>query len=599
MFYGIRMKYPLLRIEEISFHNVCHFSNPQSLTLRDLSRTQKMVKLQTERLTSSMIVVLKRNKKAIFDDDFVDNDAQVDHVFIDSSNTHPGYCRLRLASSSNFADENVARIGSNIYQKAFQITDTLRSQVDVGHRRKVQYIGVPCKSFPFVRRWKEKKNSDFPSRTVIGSIIKNGCTLIPNAHPKSTRPDLEWQFNFSIAEALIFDSLTDGQRHGFLVLNVLLENMTNYLPFQTKHLVAAFFMACEELSCRAWDIDFSGCLLYVLGSLLSFLKANFLPDYFIPEMNLIDSHREDDIGTLCSIVEYIRCFPACAVQIVAEKYGYTYGTNLIKRILLNREYFPDRTKFPVIFDELFGPVSVATAKIMAKMGFYGVSIQILENRFEQSLLTPQSLLRQTSLNFCDFFMSALMEIKQMASRVILARIFDLNTGSNISDLVFEKGKASLQAYLPWAVDPKIGWIKVPLDKTGNLTEIASFLYEYSKLEYWKRNAILAELAITTSIRCIQEALKENSLNVESFRGLGLSEEVNDENRTLQRKLIPLYVHFYSVSLLDFAVYPIYEYLDDIEDTCNLFPEMAGVVSLMFSDAFKPAKCRKYAEMMKA
>lgn len=153
--------------------------------------------------------------------------------------------------------------------------------------------------------------------------------------------------------------------------------------------------------------------------------------------------------------------------------------------------------------------------------------------------------------------------------------------------------------MPWAVDPKIGWIKVPLDKTGNLTEIASFLYEYSKLEYWKRNAILAELAITTSIRCIQEALKENSLNVESFRGLGLSEEVNDENRTLQRKLIPLYVHFYSVSLLDFAVYPIYEYLDDIEDTCNLFPEMAGVVSLMFNDAFKPAKCRKYAEMMKA
>lgn len=143
--------------------------------------------------------------------------------------------------------------------------------------------------------------------------------------------------------------------------------------------------------------------MYVLGSLLSFLKANFLPDYFIPERNLIDSHIKDDIGTLCCIVEYIRLFPACAVQIVAEKYGYTYGTNLIKRILLNREYFPDRAKFPVIFNESFGPLTIATAKIMAKMGFYGVSIQILENRFEQSLLTPQSLLRQSSFNFCDFF----------------------------------------------------------------------------------------------------------------------------------------------------------------------------------------------------
>lgn len=263
MFYGVRMKPPLLRIGEIYFHHVCHFSNPQSITLRDISRTQKMIKLQMKRQPkiSYMIVVLTRNKKAIYDNDFVADDAQVDHVFIDSSNTLPGYCRLRLASSLNFADENVARIGSNIYQKAFQITETLRSQVDAGRRRKVQYIGVPCKSFPFVRRWKENKRSDFPSGTVIDSIVKNGCTLIPNPHPKSTRPDLEWEFNCSIAETLIFNSLTDGQMYGFLVLNVLLENMTNHLhvPFQTQYLVAVFFLACEELSCRAWDVNFSGC----------------------------------------------------------------------------------------------------------------------------------------------------------------------------------------------------------------------------------------------------------------------------------------------------------------------------------------------------
>lgn len=52
--------------------------------------------------------------------------------------------------------------------------------------------------------------------------------------------------------------LTDGQMYGFLVLNVLLENMTNHLhvPFQTQYLVAVFFLACEELSCRAWDVNF-------------------------------------------------------------------------------------------------------------------------------------------------------------------------------------------------------------------------------------------------------------------------------------------------------------------------------------------------------
>lgn len=158
MFYGVRMKPPLLRIGEIYFHHVCNFSNPQSITLRDISRTQKMIKLQMKRQLkiSYMIVVLTRNKKAIYDNDFVADDAQVDHVFIDSSNTLPGYCRLRLASSLNFADENVVRIGSNIYQKAFQITETLRSQVDAGRRRKVQYIGVPSKSFSICSSLGEK-----------------------------------------------------------------------------------------------------------------------------------------------------------------------------------------------------------------------------------------------------------------------------------------------------------------------------------------------------------------------------------------------------------------------------------------------------------
>lgn len=90
-------------------------------------------------------------------------------------------------------------------------------------------------------------------------------------------------------------------------------------------------------------------------------------------------------------------------------------------------------------------------------------------------------------------------------------------------------------------------------------------------------------------------MKENSLNVESIRDLRLGTEVKDENRTLQRKLIPLYVHLYSVSLLDYGVYPLLCYLDDVEDICNLFPEMAGVVSSMFSDAFKPEKSWKYAK----
>lgn len=74
-----------------------------------------------------------------------------------------------------------------------------------------------------------------------------------------------------------------------------------------------FFLVCEELFCRVWDVNFSGCFLYVLGLLLLFLKVNFFFDYFILERNFIDFYRKDDIGILCCIVEYIWLFFVCVV----------------------------------------------------------------------------------------------------------------------------------------------------------------------------------------------------------------------------------------------------------------------------------------------
>lgn len=55
------------------------------------------------------------------------------------------------------------------------------------------------------------------------------------------------------------------------------------------------------------------------------------------------------------------------------------------------------------------------------------------------------------------------------------------------------------------------------------------------------------------------------------------------------------MYFYSVLLLDYGVYFLFCYLDDVEDICNLFLEMVGVVFLMFSDVFKLEKSWKYVK----
>lgn len=194
MFDGEIARYSLLRIGEIHFHYLGSSADQSCLTLRDVSRTQKMHKLEIDRKKKSSycrVVVLKRDIEAIYDNDSLDDYTGARHVIVDTSNSYPGFCRLRLSSSSLIsANENVAKIGSVMYQKAFRITAKLRSDVDVKYGRKVECIGVPCYAFPFMHRW-TKKRYDFPSREVISSTIEFGCTLIPKPHPKCTCPDLE------------------------------------------------------------------------------------------------------------------------------------------------------------------------------------------------------------------------------------------------------------------------------------------------------------------------------------------------------------------------------------------------------------------------
>lgn len=593
MFYGEYVKYPLLRVGEIYYHHLGSYADQSCLILQDLSCTQKMHILAATRQSRPSyfrVVVLKRDIEAIYDNDSLDDYTGGKHVIIDTSNSYPGYCRLRLSSSSLIdANENVAKIGSVMYQKAFIVTDKLRSDLDMKYVRKVECIGVPCYSFPFMHRW-TKRGEEFPSREIISSIIKQGCSLIPKPHPKCTCPDIEWQFNFSMAAHLLFKSLTVPQRHGFLVLKLLLSNMMNHTPFKTKHLKSVFFMACEELPVYVWETNFSGCVLYVLSSLLSCLKAKFLPNYFIPESNLMDSCREDDISTMSTIVEYVRLFPTSVIEIVAEKYGFTHGVNLIKSVLSKENYSAERQDFQTALDELFGHLTIKTAKVIAKMGFYSISLDILQDRFEQSLLSPQTGLRQASFSFCDFFVSALMEIRQKSSRVNLARTFDMRIGSNVSDMVLEKQQVTLQTYLPWMVDPRLNWIKVPCTNSTDFTSIASFLYDISKREYWRRNTVLAELAITTAIQCIQETLKQNS---------GSKTDENVQNRILKRKLILFYMHVYSISVLNNLVYPLIDHMDEIEELCIEFPEIDNLFYSMCMYTKQPAKAEEYAKKFQA
>lgn len=588
---------PLLRVGDVMYHFLDLQADVCTASLRDITRTAIIER--RNKFDSVRIVVIKTGTAANFPHSrgHAPQGLFSTRLLVDSSETHPGYCRLKL-SSSDSGNSN-GDFGSNIYQKAFTIPSGIQSKIFLSEEYscEVDCLGVLCLSFPYNRRWNRKKN-DFPSQYLISLMTQTGCTLIPRSHPKSTSPELEWKFDFSMAEHVIFENLTLSQIHGFYILKLLIENVVHHLPFKTKHLKSVFLMACEDIPSDAWETNLSGCMLYVLDSLLTCLKSRFLPNYFLPKNNLIECHREDDINTICTLIEYIRLFPANVIQIVVETYGFTHGTNLIQQVLSTVKDFICEESLHNAFNNCFLPLTIATAKTMAKIGFYDVSLDILTAQFEQSLLMPDTGQRHISITFSEFFWSASTKMKQKASRVLLARLFDIKMGSNLMNFVKLKEKDnSLQMCLPGAIDNRIAWVQVPLDHTNGLTEIANFLYDYSKREYWRRNVVLAELAITTAIKCIKETLKQESFFVENVKDASLKSEVDAQKQMLEKKLIPFYVHLYSIARINFCIAPLTEHMDDIENLCKEFPEMYGLFYSMCFYTKQPEQKKKYVAKM--
>lgn len=148
------------------------------------------------------------------------------------------------------------------------------------------------------------------------------------------------------------------------------------------------------------------------------------------------------------------------------------------------------------------------------------------------------------------------------------------------------------------MDKRIGWLDVPSTEIGDLSAVANVMFNYSKREYLRRNAVLAELATTTAIRRIQKALKIFSLpDVEDNKDIDLKAEIDSQKTMVMKRLIPYYVFLFSVSKIDFTILPLINYMNDIEKLCNEFPEMAGLVGSMSAYTRQPHKEKEYARKL--
>lgn len=152
---------------------------------------------------------------------------------------------------------------------------------------------VRCVVWPKVAdNWfKRRRTSGWPTIDMRQNIHDSKCHLVPTPHPKTKRErkwkvGFEWRLSFSIAEKKLARTLTNHQRLCYVYFKTLI---TIYTKLPSYFCKTVLFGVCEDVPQKWWcdDTILQG-LMFLLGKMLHFLLQHNLPNYFIPESNLLN-----------------------------------------------------------------------------------------------------------------------------------------------------------------------------------------------------------------------------------------------------------------------------------------------------------------------
>lgn len=147
---------------------------------------------------------------------------------------------------------------------------------------------IPCKDWPkTAKHWLHRfRKGNWPTKQTITEIVRTGCHLVPVPHSQSRWKSNEWRISFSVAELKLAKSLSSYQRQCYAYFKTIVKAFTKHIP--TFYCKTVLFWVCEDIPQAWWQADtlLQG-LTTLLDKLLHCLVSHTLPNYFIPENNLL------------------------------------------------------------------------------------------------------------------------------------------------------------------------------------------------------------------------------------------------------------------------------------------------------------------------
>ena len=297
---------------------------------------------------------------------------------IETENCKPGYLRLRFIGNREIIRtlENIEYANNKLARNSIRNLEQLErrcfktsltrgpartniSYFDTPDTDRVQYFS--CSSWPpIARTWIDReRRSKWPSNKIIREIVSKGCRIVHKSHPSSIDPDAEFRFSFSVAELILFNTLSMDQKKCFIAFKALIKHKIyrseiitqSEIDLSTYHLKTIFLWTCETIPADQWQTTngWARCLLYMIDQLYACLESRTLPGYFIEESNLMNSIelpetllseirklRRNPITSAATFLDSTRCFRHSHFK-TSDHIQDLCGFDLIEKLILRRQ----------------------------------------------------------------------------------------------------------------------------------------------------------------------------------------------------------------------------------------------------------------------
>lgn len=152
-------------------------------------------------------------------------------------------------------------------------------------------LAFECEWPPVADEWVGRKRlCGWPSKDLVQKIQDQGVRVVPSASNVS-KDESEWKLEFIAAEnMLIQQALEVVHVDCFRATKLILDWLSISETLCTPVLKHTFFYFCEETGCDQWTAKPGLCLVRFMLKLLNNSKLKCFPNYFMKDLNMLDSH---------------------------------------------------------------------------------------------------------------------------------------------------------------------------------------------------------------------------------------------------------------------------------------------------------------------